>query len=619
MSKPEKRARPFDLKVSLKDPFLQKAFLLLQGWIERCFHLERLNDIYDELSAVDDQQTPFPARVLKALNVNYSIPPEDLARIPRTGAVITVSNHPFGAMEGVVLATILRSIRPDARIMANYLLARLPEMREYFIFVDPFGTAGAAHSNIRPLKESIKWLKNGGLLSIFPAGEVAHIDLQKRRIEDPAWSEDVARLVRHTGAPVLPIYFEGCNGPLFQIAGLLHPRLRTVMLPREFLNKEHQTLHVRVGQLIPLEKLTRFDANADLMDYLRLRTYILGRREDRSAAGRLRRRLQLPALARLGRVEQPLADPMPAAALAADLAALPAEQEIVAMEDFRVYYARAAQLPNILPEIGRLREMTFRQANEGTGQARDLDRFDKQYLHLFVWNVKQQELVGAYRLGQTDVILRRQGIRGLYTSTLFKYKRALLDQLDPALEMGRSFVRPEYQKNYSALFLLWKGIAAYIARHPRYSNLFGPVSINNEYQSTSRQLLVRFLEMNNFVGNLAHLIKPRHPLRERSIPSCDPQTISRTIKSIDEVSELISEIEQDHKGIPILLKQYLKLGGKLLAFNIDPDFSFVLDGLLWVDLTKTDEKILYRYLGKEGFERFTSYHKMGKHAEKPAE
>jgi len=245
--------------------------------------------------------------------------------------------------------------------------------------------------------------------------------------------------------------------------------------------------------------------------------------------------------------------------------------------------------------------------HEGTGKPIDLDRFDAHYLHLFIWNDRKNEVVGAYRIGQTDYILRYFGQYGLYTSTLFTYKRSLLDQISPALELGRSFVRPEYQRSYSSLLLLWKGISAFVVRNPRYKNLFGPVSINNEYHTISQQLMAASLKLNNDLPDLGKLVKAKRPFPIKPIKGCD-LNINNLIQDINELSELIADIETENKGIPILLRQYLKLGGKILGFNRDHHFGNVLDGLILVDLTMTRPDLLERYMGRPGAETFLNYH-----------
>ena len=422
------------------------------------------------------------------------------------------------------------------------------------------------------------------------------------RICDPEWSEMIARIACKTEAPVLPVYFDGRNDSLFQLAGMIHPRLRTVMLPKQFINKKNKTIRMRVGHVIPFSRLSRFDSDQDIMTYLRLRTYIMANR------GRESRVTRKTLRDLFKRAHCPVIAPCDSEMLEREIAALPPEQELLTYDEIKVYYARVDQAPTVLRELGRLREITFRQANEGTGRALDIDKYDEYYLHLFMWNTKRKELVGAYRLGQTDVILGKYGVKGFYTSTLFKYRKKLLEQLNPGLELGRSFIRPEYQRNFSALMLLWKGIAAFIAKNPKYTNLFGPVSINNEYHSTSRQLLVRFLELNSFDPDFSRLIKPKKPMKIKHLKNVDKTTFTRVITDVNEVSELIAEIEKDQKGIPVLLRQYLKLGGKLLGFNVDPAFSFVLDGLIWVDMLQADMRTLNKYMGREQAEAFLQFH-----------
>ena len=246
-------------------------------------------------------------------------------------------------------------------------------------------------------------------------------------------------------------------------------------------------------------------------------------------------------------------------------------------------------------------------AGEGTGNPIDLDRFDNIYTHLFVWNNVKNEVVGAYRLAPTDEILPKYGKKGLYTYTLFKFRDPFLVEIGPALEMGRTFVRREYQKNYSPLLLLWKGIGQYVVQHPRYKYLFGAVSISNDYQSYSRQLIAAFLKINNYSPELAKMIKPRNRFRQKRIVHLNSSLTDRHCSNIDELSSWVSRVEKDGKGVPVLLKQYLKLGGKVLSFNVDNDFGDVLDGLMLVNLTQTDPKLLKRYMGQDGLDRFLDY------------
>lgn len=562
--------------------------------------------MYAEI-ARDPDQREFLYKALDALKISYAVSDAELERIPRSGPAIIVANHPFGGIEGMILAAMLRSVRPDVKIMANFMLQRIKEISHLFIFVDPFGQSTSPQKNIRPIRETVKWVNDGGIVGIFPAGTVSHMHWDERQVRDPEWSTTIARVIRKTQAPVLPVFFEGSNGKLFQLLGLFHPLLRTAMLPSELLNKRNTQMRVRVGTPIHYTKLASFENDVDMMAYLRLRSYLLdksGSAETRKARRIFARMSPPPRVA-------PVIEPVATELMERELDALAPKQQLLESGEFKVFYAWAPQIPNILREIGRLREVTFRQVGEGTGREIDLDEFDRYYIQLFLWDSAKKTVVGAYRLGRTDEILSKYGKRGLYTSTLFAYKSELLEQLGPAIELGRSFVREENQRSYAPLLLLWKGIGKFVTLDKRYKYLFGPVSISNSYDSLSRQLIATFLNANRFLPELAKLIKPRNPLRHRPLKGWDPMTTSRVVCDIDEVSSLVGEIEANQRGIPVLLRQYLKLGGKLLGFNVDPDFGECLDGLLLVDLTQTERKILDRYMGKEVADEFLAYHAAG--------
>ncbi|MGQ9896457.1 MAG: lysophospholipid acyltransferase family protein [Acidobacteriota bacterium] len=615
--------RIFQLPTPFRDPLRQRMFAPIKSLLERWLLFHQLDELYREaLAATGTDGHAFFEAVLAALNVRYHVLESDVARLPATGPVVVVANHPFGGIEGLILTSLLRSVRPDAKVMANYLLGCIPEAHDYFIFIDPFERPDSPQSNLRSLRMTLRFLAQGGAVGIFPAGEVAHWQAGRRIVTDPAWKPTVARLVRASGATVVPVYFDGRNGALFQMAGFVHPRLRTAMLPYEFLNKRNREIAVRIGHPIPWSKLKTLDEEA-MTEHLRQRTYFLASRTE--SASRLPRALAAPLrfprgfpklpispFQPLQRMPAALASPRPTALLEAEIAALPATVCLVKQGALTVWCASAEQIPHVLHEIGRLREITFRAAGEGTGKDLDVDSFDAYYQHLFIWNQERREVVGGYRFGRTDDILARFGKRGLYTYTLFAYRTAFLQSIGPALELGRSFVRPEYQKNYAPLMLLWKGIGRYVAQHPRYRVLFGPVSITNEYRAASRRLIVEFLKANSFQPQLARFVRPRMPFESRTLTLAQTllglrsSTISAT--DIEEVSALIADIEPDAKGVPVLLRQYLKLGGKVLAFNLDPDFGDALDGLIMVDLLDSDIRTLERYMGSAEAAAFRAYH-----------
>jgi putative hemolysin len=389
------------------------------------------------------------------------------------------------------------------------------------------------------------------------------------------------------------------------MAGLVHRRLRTVLLPRELLNKSNEDIQVYIGKPVSFERLSTLETDHELLSYLRFRTYALRQRKQKIS---IFKGGSMPSKSNAKMETIPTSVMVNSRLIALEVQGLDHNHVLIENDEFAVYHARAHEIPNLLQEIGRLREITFRQIGEGTGKAVDLDRFDLYYTHLFLWNRKKQEVVGAYRLGDVNAIVQRYGENGLYTSTLFHYRPAFLQQMDNAIELGRSFIRLEYQKLHSSLFLLWKGIGHFVARHPQHKTLFGPVTISNCYNTLSRQLMVSYLKANNYTPDVAKLVKPRMPIRLTSLKGRETQAFTTLIKDMEELSGLISDIECDQKGIPVLLRHYVKLGGKMVGFSLDRSFSNGLDGLIMVDLTKCDTKLLRHYMGKEGAAVFLAYH-----------
>ena len=594
-----------DLKESANHPVQKWLLTVLEHPIEKTLSIKAMNDAYERMAFFS---TLNPENIfqncLDSVQAHYSLSEQDIQKIPKQGPLVVVANHPFGGVEGIILGDILRRARPDVRVLGNYLLQKMTELSEWIIPVDPFGNRNSSMANAKAIKAAIRWVAAGGALVTFPAGEVAHFDWGRRRITDPKWSPHVSAIIRHAQADVLPVFFPGANSLLFQIAGLFHPRLRTALLPHELVNKSSKAINVYIGKAIPWKKLQDYKDNESLTEYLRNSTFFLQNRlrtPKRSLSSIIFHRIG-------GHHLKPVAPAVDASILCREIEALPPSHKLVQGGDFAVYIARPEQIPQMLNEIGRLREHTFREVHEGTGQPVDLDRFDAHYLHLFLWNHKKNELAGAYRLGMVDVIIRNQGPKGLYTTTLFKFKRPLLRMLENAIEVGRSFIRSEYQKEYRCLALLWQGIGHFAVLHPKYKILFGPVSISQDYHSFSKNMIVQFLRLNRLHPEFSRYVKPRAPYRAIRSAKIARQTVASLVNDIDDVSLLISEIEKDGKGVPILLKHYLRLNARILSFNVDRQFSNVIDSLILVDMTKSDGKLLGRFMTPQGYKSFAQYH-----------
>lgn len=434
---------------------------------------------------------PFSARALAALGVEVATALSDVAKIPAHGPIVVVANHPHGLVDGLALLDVVHRVRPDVRVLTNYLAAGIPELHAECFFVDPFGGRAAARRSRAGLRKATRWLTQGGALVVFPAGEVAPALDAAGRPVDGAWLPGAAKLAAAAGAALVPLRIDGRNPRLFYAAGPIHPALRTLLLPWALLRARGTTIGIRVAT--PLRPEDFADARAC------------------TAAARA-------AADRLGASGEAIIAPIPPGAIDAEIRALPPRALLLESGDWQVWCVKAPQIPHTLRELGRLREVTFRAAGEGTGRAIDLDEFDRWYEHLFVWNSARQVLAGAYRIGRSDEIVRARGVAGLYTHTLFRYDSRLLDRIGPALELGRSFVRAEYQRSSNALLLLWRGIGALIAREPRYRILFGPVSISNRYRDASQRMLMAFLYENHYNRELGELVRALNPVPERAAP-----------------------------------------------------------------------------------------------------
>ena len=587
---------PLTPPAQVPDPFP------FQRLVRRFLPMERVRELYRR--AQQPVTRSILENVLAEMRVEFVVSESDLARIPENGAAVVTSNHPFGLLDGAVLGALLSRMRPDVKVLTNFMLSGIPELHEYCIFVDPFGSAESVSRNRRSVRQALEWLSGGGMLAMFPSGEVSHFRFRDMSIADPEWNSMAARLVRLTGAVAVPVFLPGSNSATFQALGVLHPHLRTQRLLSEFLQQTDRQVEVRIGSKVTAETLRHAGSDREAASYLRWRTYILSQRDAQPTK-------RIPAV--LGAMlrckpPQPVATAVPSQALLRNLEDLSPGDCLFQNREFSVYLAKAEQIPDMMEEIGRLREVTFRAVGEGTGRSIDLDRFDDYYHHMLLWSRPKSELVGAYRIGLTPEILPSMGVPGLYTSTLFRYDTKLFDQLGPALELGRSFVRPEYQRQYGPLLTLWKGIGRYLALHPEFAVLFGAVSISNRYCPWSRELLFRFFQDRDDNHGLARLVTPRAPFRPRWLRQGPHYAPHSKIRELDQLTDPIADVEPDGKGVPILLKHYAKLGGRMLGFNVDKEFSDVLDGLVLVDLRQTDRTVLQRYLGEDGMQTFLSYH-----------
>lgn len=539
-------------------------------------HIMRLNKINKLYSDVyDEDPEAFLERLIEALGVTIEVNEEDLQKIPKSGAFITISNHPFGGLDGIILIKLLSKIRPDYRVMANFLLKKIEPIKDYFLGVNPFESRRDI-SSAGGLKEALRHLSDGKPLGLFPAGEVSAYQADSNSVEDREWSASVLKLIRKANVPVVPIYFKGSNSLLFQLLGLIHPMLRTVKLPSELLNKKNRVIKLRIGNPISTEVQNSF---TDIMQYgkfLRAKTYLLGSSLEV-------KKFFLKSQKAETKVE-PIAAEIPLETLKKEIDSIREDYILFTMKNYSVYCAPTLKIPNILNEIGRLREVTFRAVGEGTNRSIDLDEFDLYYYHLFIWDNDADRIVGAYRVGKGKDIIDRYGVKGFYINTLFKIRKEMMPVMYEAIELGRSFIVEDYQRKPFPLFMLWKGILYFLIKNPEYRYLIGPVTISGKYTDVSKELIMKFIMRNHWDSELASFITPRCKYR---VETNDPDVDVMVEASGDDIAALdkfIGDIEPSSDKLPILLKKYISLNGRIIGFNIDPKFNMCLDGLLILDL-----------------------------------
>ncbi|MDB5016142.1 MAG: hypothetical protein JWQ84_974 [Mucilaginibacter sp.] len=565
--------------------------LKMPGLAALLMELMKINQVNELFAQAQPKQGPeFVDAILAGCGIDIEFDEKELKNIPTTGSFVAIANHPYGGIEGMVLLKILCMVRPDAKLMANFLLKKIPNLADYFIAVNPFENVEHS-SSISGLKNTLELLANGTPIGIFPAGEVSTFKVDKKQVTDRLWHPVVGKIIAKAKVPVVPIYFHGNNGLLFNLLSLIHPALRTAKLPSELFNKQGHTIKLRIGKPINVQEVPEYNNSAKLLNYLRARTYALGTGLDEE------KKLFNPRnIFKIKKEPKEIAPETATELLEKDIKPLRDDYRVWVEKNYEVFIAPTSLIPNVIREIGRLREITFREVGEGTNKASDLDEYDIYYHHLFIWDDEAKLIVGAYRLGLGDEIFYSIGKNGFYISELFKIRSQFTPILKKSIELGRSWIRKEYQLKPLPLFLLWKGILKYVMDNPRYRYLIGPVSISNSFSNFSKSLIVDYINRNHFDHELAQYVKPRKKFKV-DLGSIDTDLLMAGEDSFKGLDNLISEIETRNMKVPVLLRQYIALNAKIISFNIDPKFADCLDGFLVLDLEQIPQEMLEK-LGK---------------------
>ena len=565
--------------------------LKMPGLAALLMEVMKINQVNKLFAQAQPKQGPdFVDAILEGCGVDIEFDERELKNIPKDGAFIAIANHPYGGIEGMVLLKILCMARPDSKVMANFLLKKIPNLSDYFVAVNPFENIDHS-SSISGLKNTLELLNNGTPIGIFPAGEVSTFKVEQQQVTDRMWHPVVGKIIAKAKVPVVPIYFHGNNGLLFNLLSMIHPALRTAKLPSELFNKQGHTIKLRIGKPINVEEIPDYNNSTKLLNFLRARTYALG-----TGLEEEKKIFNPRNLFKIKKLPEEIAPEIDSAILEKEVEPLRENYRVWVEKNYEVFIVPTSGIPHIIREIGRLRELTFREIGEGTNKSVDLDEYDIYYNHLFIWDTEAKLIVGAYRIGMGDEIFYSLGKKGFYVAELFKIKEQFTPVLKKSLELGRSFIRKEYQQKPLPLFLLWKGILKYLIDNPRYRYLIGPVSISNTFSKFSKSLIVDYINRNHFDHELAQYVRPRKKFKV-DFSSIDTDLLMAGEDSFKGLDNLIGEVETRNMKVPVLLRQYIALNAKIICFNIDPKFADCLDGFLVLDLQKVPQDILEK-LGK---------------------
>ncbi|RCS26388.1 GNAT family N-acetyltransferase [Polaribacter sp. WD7] len=548
------------------------------GWLLiRVLRISALNRIYTKNKHKSDLE--FLNGVLKDCDIRFEIPEEDLKRIPKEGPFITVSNHPLGGVDGILLLKLLLEKRADYKIIANFLLHRIEPLKPYVMPVNPFENRKDAKSSVAGIKNALSHLKEGKPLGIFPAGEVSTYKDGKLNVDKP-WEDGAVRLIKRAQVPVIPIYFHAKNSRLFYFLSKISDTLRTAKLPSEVISQGGRVIKVRIGKPISIKDQDEHKEISEFYKYIRKKTYML--------ANPFEKANKLISAEKI-KIKKPVKKITPqrdSELFTKEVTALRnTNGRLLESKNYEVFFAAAKEIPNLLHEIGRLREITFRDVGEGTNNAIDLDKYDNYYNHLFLWDSNANCLVGAYRMGLGSKIYKEFGIDGFYVHTLFKIEPELHQMMANTIEMGRAFIIGEYQQKPMPLFLLWKGIVHVTFRYPEHKFLMGGVSISNQFSEFSKSLMIEFMKSHYYDPYIAQYIYPKKEYKVKLKDADKDFVFDETKADLQKFDKIIDEIEPGALRIPVLIKKYVKQNARLVAFNVDPKFNNAVDGLMYIKVS----------------------------------
>ena len=555
------------------------------GWLlMKVLKISELNRIYDRNKHLQDVE--FLNGILDEFQIEFEIDPEELKRLPKQGPYITISNHPLGGIDGILLLKLMRERDPDFRIIANFLLHRIEPLKPFIMPVNPFDNHKDSKSSVLGLKETLRHLSDGKPLGIFPAGEVSNFE-EDDKIVDKPWEEGALKLIRKANVPVVPIYFHAKNSKLFYMLSKISPTLQTAKLPSELLTQKDRVIRVRIGKPITVaEQNEHGDSIENFGKFLRQKTYLLANttKDDK------KQYIKIPSFKLPAPPPQEIERPVLQDLMVKEIEELrKGDDRLLQSKNYEVFLTNSENIPNILREIGRLREITFRAVGEGTNQSIDLDRYDTFYKHMFLWDDDAKCIAGAYRMGLGKDIYSRYGIDGFYLTELFRFEPELYSMMEQSIEMGRAFIVGEYQQKPMPLFLLWKGIVHTTLRYPEHKYLIGGVSISNQFSDFSKSLMIEFMKSHFYDPYVAQYVQAKKEYKVQLKDADKDFVFNEAEADLNKFDKLIEEVEPGGLRLPVLIKKYIKQNARVVAFNVDPLFNNSVDGLMYIRIADLPE------------------------------
>ena len=518
----------------------------------------------------------FNDAVLEYFQFTFRVSGKDRLHIPDHGRVIIVANHPLGSLDGLALLKMVSEIRTDVSIVATTILSNIEPLQGLLHSID--NTAKKTNHR-RSMHEIVGALEDERAVIMFPTGEVSRI--RPSGVRDGKWKTGFLYLAKKAHAPIVPVHIEGKNSTLFYGLSSIYKPLGTMMLVNEMFNKVNGEISIRIGKPVPWEAIAEMAMpKKDIAKMMRKQVYLIGKKK-KTQLFRVIENVIHPAKTQLINKE------------------LKASELIGTTHDGkRIYLFDYRQNSHVMREIGRLRELSFRQVREGTGNPLDIDAYDRYYRHLILWDEEELEIVGSYRIGEVGSILHENGLNGLYAHSLFKFGKDLFPYLKESIELGRSFVQPRYQGKRS-LDYLWYGIGAYLQKRPEIKYMYGPVSLSNAFPGETKNMIASFYS--SLFGNEKELVQPRSPF---VFTQDEDFSAYRGVSDESEYRKAFSVLKEKLANfgvrVPTLYKQYVELcepgGCEFLAFNIDKDFSDCIDALVMVHVDAIREKKRQRYI-----------------------